>query len=467
MSTRNTSPIERDFTEATPVAGASDVNIQLQAALHRQEVMTSLGRRAISPPELTVLLQDAAEMAAQALGVDRFGVAEFQPDCHQHSLCLGAPHCGDEQGDIRRYDGDSNPAISIHGLAISKAKPIVSTNLAADQDVLDPLLMSQGIASALVCPLMSADHSFGAIGVYHTNPHQFTREDILFVESIAHLMTSTMARQLAEQKLAENDEKSSEAYDAVDTPVLLFTPDFHVEWVNRATVDFTGFSFNELHERSFSSAFLLPEEVDQFKEARNALVKGQPSVRFESHLLTKSGDKYRINWSFAGRRSQDGSLASIVGTGIDVSERYQLLEELSRTRSEIDRIKSTLQSLEEKIENREVVLDDVGRASESVQNDRRRRERTPYPYIQYVAPHTGKTLPSFRSFSPVRCRDISPTGFSFLAPSLPAFDSIVIAFGSAPSIIYLVADIVHTTRCVIDGEDLYIVGCRYSSRARY
>jgi len=467
MSTTNSSPDQHDVTPAVPLVATGDADEQLQAALRRQEVMTSLGRRAISPPELTVLLQDAAEMAAQALGVNHFGVAEFQPDRHQFSLCLGPAARTAANQTIQRVSGDSDPAVSIHGLAINKAQPIVSADLATDQDVLDPLLISQGIVSALVCPLMNADHSFGSIGVYHTQPHQFTREDVLFVESIAHLLTSTMARQWAEQKLAENDSRSTEVYNAVDTPVLLFTPDFHVEWVNRAALELTGFSLAELQERSFSSAFLLPEEVDEFKEVRNSLVKSHPSVRFESHILTKSGDRCRINWSFAGRRSPTGSLTSIVGTGIDVSERYQLLEELSQTKSEIDRIKSTLQSLEQKIENREVVFNEVGRADAPTKNNRRRRKRTPYPYIQFIAPYTGKTLPIFKSFNPVRCRDISPVGFSFLTPSLPLFDKVVIAFGSSPSIIYLVAEVVHTTCCVIDGEDLYIIGCQYISRATY
>ncbi|MHC4176720.1 MAG: hypothetical protein ACYSWU_04395 [Planctomycetota bacterium] len=77
------------------------------------------------------------------------------------------------------------------------------------------------------------------------------------------------------------------------------------------------------------------------------------------------------------------------------------------------------------------------------------------------------TLPDRQTFTDVQCRDIAASGFSFLSPTPPASDTLVVALGAPPKVTYLVAQIVHVTRVEKRGQRKYVIGCHYVGRAAY
>ena len=79
----------------------------------------------------------------------------------------------------------------------------------------------------------------------------------------------------------------------------------------------------------------------------------------------------------------------------------------------------------------------------------------------------GNKLPNRKNFAAVNCHDISACGFSYWASEPPEYDEIVVAFGTLPTVFYLVAEIVHTTSDEYDGQKMYRIGCRYTGRATY
>lgn len=96
--------------------------------------------------------------------------------------------------------------------------------------------------------------------------------------------------------------------------------------------------------------------------------------------------------------------------------------------------------------------------------DRRRAVRRPFNYRQCVAPYRGGELPSKAVFREVSCQDISSTGFSFLSPQLPDFDSLVVALGVSPNLTYMTANIVGRFQLADAPAPLYRIGCRFSGR---
>ncbi|HVX14561.1 MAG TPA: hypothetical protein VHC22_25460 [Pirellulales bacterium] len=93
--------------------------------------------------------------------------------------------------------------------------------------------------------------------------------------------------------------------------------------------------------------------------------------------------------------------------------------------------------------------------------DRRQTARQIFEYRQSVAPYQGGLLPGKASFREVECQDISSTGFSFLSSQLPDFDSIVVALGVAPHLVYLHAQIVNRFQVVDGSAPIYRIGCRF------
>lgn len=96
-----------------------------------------------------------------------------------------------------------------------------------------------------------------------------------------------------------------------------------------------------------------------------------------------------------------------------------------------------------------------------VGRDRRQTARQIFEYRQSVAPYQGGLLPGKASFREVECQDISSTGFSFLSSQLPDFDSIVVALGVAPHLVYLQAQIVNRFQVVDGPAPIYRIGCRF------
>jgi hypothetical protein len=97
--------------------------------------------------------------------------------------------------------------------------------------------------------------------------------------------------------------------------------------------------------------------------------------------------------------------------------------------------------------------------------ERRNAPRRSYRVTQLIAPYDGTTLPLPGTFCPVRCRDISQSGVSFVLPDRPAFDHVVVALGTPPDLLYLTAKVVRSWRpAALRGD--WEVGCRFLRKVR-
>lgn len=102
----------------------------------------------------------------------------------------------------------------------------------------------------------------------------------------------------------------------------------------------------------------------------------------------------------------------------------------------------------------------------TVQSDERRSgQRKAYRCIQLLAPFDGEKLPLQEDYSRVRCHDLSPTGFSYLADARPAAKQLVAALGRTP-FRFFIAEVVNQRIVERDGRRKILVGCRFVGRVR-
>jgi hypothetical protein len=95
--------------------------------------------------------------------------------------------------------------------------------------------------------------------------------------------------------------------------------------------------------------------------------------------------------------------------------------------------------------------------------DNRRRQ---FACLQCVAPYRDGRLPAQAEFARVLCRDLSPTGFSYLASAAPDCEYLVVALGPSPSIM-LSAQVVHNWPVETDAGTKMVVGCRFIARIKF
>lgn len=95
--------------------------------------------------------------------------------------------------------------------------------------------------------------------------------------------------------------------------------------------------------------------------------------------------------------------------------------------------------------------------------ERRAGERKEFRCVQLLAPFDGVNYPTQEDYSRVRCHDLSPTGFSYLADARPAAKKLVAALGRTP-FRFFVAEVVNQRIVERDGKRKILVGCRFIGR---
>lgn len=77
------------------------------------------------------------------------------------------------------------------------------------------------------------------------------------------------------------------------------------------------------------------------------------------------------------------------------------------------------------------------------EDERRGHPRRRFLVDHRVAPVRGEEFPDESAFIPVRCNDLTRSGFSFFFPSRPEFTNLVVAFGAPPETIYVGAEVIY------------------------
>ncbi len=362
------------------------------------------------------------------------------------------------------------------GHAIGIGHPIIVVDITKDTRAGDSHLLRQGVRSAIVCPLKLHERAFGALAVYQVTPRQFDPSDVLFVETISHLITTTIARERTERQLAAEREFAATVLETVEALVLVLTPAGRLMRLNRAAERITGFESDEVWDRPVFNALVVPEEVELIKGALEQLKNGKSPVTFDSSILTKHGERRKIAWNYSAQRDARGAVTAVLGTGIDITDKTATEALLADAQAAVTAAKQQTKDLASELEQtRSEAVETDGKRGKGLRpfqqmkdpsgTDRRQKPRRAYPYIQLIAPMVSDKLPSRTSFEKVLCHDISASGFSFYSRRPPLSDVLVVAFGSRAAFTYLKAQVVHCQRTP-DGSK-YLIGCHYTGRVEY
>ena len=427
--------------------------------LARQRAVVAMGRRAIAPPDLSILTLDAAALLAEMLDVEHSGVALLSPDGASQQLRLTLGGAGPLAGQTLTAAAPPEPHDSLAGFVLHVAHPVTVSDLAKERRFFDAFLREHGIRSALAIPLKTQDRSFGSLAAYSSRVRQCDDDDVLFVETIAHLVATTIARHRAEESLAQERRQSAVLRQTVDAIVLTLDSRWHVVDANPAFQRITGFSLSDARNRPVWSTVAIPEEADTFRGMLERLSRSTNSLDFESHVLTKHSGRRQVAWSCRALFDGGGRLESVIATGIDITARREAEEKARRA--------------EEAADGRGIAAPASTAAEPGVFQpmptaagaERRKRPRRSYPYTQSVAYFSGDNPPQEEDFFPVRCVDIAAGGFSFLSRTPPPHDSLVVALGTPPKITRLAAQVAHVTRTDRHGQRMYLIGCSYTGRA--
>jgi len=424
-----------------------------------------LSRYAQSVEDASELFREAAIVAVSTLETDVVACSELARSQGELSHRI-SQRSNDGSGVelLQCVESDDAPKKSAGGFALHAGHPIVIANLEREKRFADQKLVESGARSGIVCPVLYQDRKFGTIGVFSRESRSFTQDDVLFLHSLALLMAPALAHRRAEKALADQTKFLSATIDSLESMVLLLNDEGDILRFNQACRSIGGFAVEEVRGRTLWGTFLLPEETSLLHDVFARLKAGEAAVKCESSLLTKLGVRRRISWVFSRLPFKSQRGPSVVASGIDITEQQKALKKLDELVS-VNRRSELVASPSAKL-NRAPVHSPPAKAnrSESRGVEHRAYPRRAYPYKQSIGACRDGHLPSRDDFFEVRCRDISPRGFSYVTDVPPNFFELVVTFGSRPSQLFLQARVVHVSPIVHEGRDCLLVGCEYIQR---
>src|ERR1700691_3324004 len=143
--------------------------------------------------------------------------------------------------------------------------------------------------------------------------------------------TDIEALKQTEEKLRGDERELRQITDAIPQAVVVQDPSGLPIYANRATLDYTGLTADDVTAPNFRERFFHPEDVERFRNERKAaLARGLP-FEFEHRALGKDG---RYRWflvQYNPFRNERGQVTRWYATGTDIDDRVRAEQ---RTRNE-------------------------------------------------------------------------------------------------------------------------------------
>ena len=402
-----------------------------------------------SPPRLRrTLAYDAAALVAETLAANQFAVAELSANRAKLSIRIAKVGDQSDESTLPTDDIPTGDTNSLAGFALATAQPVAVDDFNQEKRFQDAFLRQLGIRSAAAIPLQRGNASFGALLIACSNPRHFAVEELHYFETIAHLVSTTIAHERTREEVESQRRFRVALMESSASLMMVLASDGKILQVNRAAVNALGFKISELAERNLFSTLVAHEDIPTTQRALSQVADGDGPVSLELVAIAKSGRRKCIQWSVAGLADTADRLERIVMTGIDVTRQREVEAELTRFRPPSSKEQA------------------FGLLQAAGPSNRRKRDRRLFPFVQMIAPLVDGTPPQEHQYQPYQCRDISPTGFQFFSPNPPAFKNLMLALGSDGSVTYLSARVMHSTQIKRNGKQVHVVGCQFHSRIK-
>lgn len=172
-----------------------------------------------------------------------------------------------------------------------------------------------------------------------------------------------MKRGQAEATLREQLDLNEAILQTTGALVVVLDPQGGIVGFNRACERTTGYSLDEVQGRCVWDVLLIPEELEGVKAVFADLRAGQFPSAHENYWVAKDGSRRMIAWTNTVVLDDAGSVAHVIGTGIDITEYRRTEEALRRSHETLERrvrertaeLEAANQRLEQEVKERRLV----------------------------------------------------------------------------------------------------------------
>lgn len=333
----------------------------LSLRLRQQEIVAELGQRALKARETGPLLEEAVFFVSQGLQVELAQILELSADGATLLFRSGAGWAEGLAGRVTVPSSSDTHA----GYALQSGEPVAVEDLASETRFRERgFLRDHGAVSGLGLAIPGRERPFGVVAAYSLTRRVFSRDDVSFLQALAHTLAAAVdrrrqedesARLLAEQAelrrlLAEQALRASERrYELLEdvSPVGIFQAGAAGGYVhvNRRWCEIAGLSPAEALEDGWLRG-VHPEDREGVGAAWRAAVGACEPFRASYRIQRPRGGETWVESQALPETAGARAVRSYVGTITDISE-------LKRAEQEIRRLNARL---EERVRQRTVQL---------------------------------------------------------------------------------------------------------------
>jgi PAS domain S-box-containing protein len=186
----------------------------------------------------------------------------------------------------------------------------------------------QNYRSEISCRKKQGDAIFIQLDL--TQVHDSRGQALTYVAQIQDIT----ARKRAQQEVQDAKEYAENIINSAPVLICGLSPDGTTRFVNPATTRITGYAAADLVGQNWWNKFYPGETHPQGVKLFNHCLRGQV-VNHDTTLIGSDGNKRIISWSSMNRSAPDGTIAEIVGIGLDITAQCHAEEVRARLENQL------------------------------------------------------------------------------------------------------------------------------------
>src|SRR5262245_34548788 len=196
--------------------------------------------------------------------------------------------------------------------------------------------LKNGIRAGWFQLILAKDNQvLGTFAIYSVESRVPTGADLALIEAVGRIALIAIERQRSQEALKTvldeiwmSEEKLRSITDAVAEAIVVLDPDGRAIYANRAVLEYTGLSLDEMRADDFRARVFHPDDVQRLREERQKALSGTLPFENEQRALGKDGN-YR--WFLIRYRplvNESGKVIRWYATGTDIEDRKRAEDKL-------------------------------------------------------------------------------------------------------------------------------------------
>lgn len=305
------------------ITDRKDAEVALAARVDQQAAIMELGQRALSEPDLNVLLNSTANVIARILNVDFCLISQRDRTTQKFSI-VSTNDAG------RKYVGWPVQPRLRHLKTVFEApalEPVVFHRGDPDSpDITSPIMEDIGTISAASVVIAGEDATpHGILIVHNQTRREFTNDEVTFLQTAANILSAAISREHIASDLAEREEMLDTVLENAADAIIVANASGDIVMANRASEDIFGFNHESILQKNLRD--LIP--ITYQSETGNSDVGPRPQFSTREMIgIHRDESKIPIEVAMTQFESPTGTMhISLVR---DITEQKSLQSQLTQ-----------------------------------------------------------------------------------------------------------------------------------------